>query len=381
MALQINTNIGALMASAAASSVNRAMETSMERLSTGKRINTAADDAAGSAISSRLTSQIRGTNQAIRNASDAQSFIDTAEGAHVEVVNILQRMRELAVQAANDTNDTNDRNALSAEMSQLTTEINRIANVTQWAGQKLLNGTGGTGADGEFKFQIGANTAVDDTLSVTINSLTAGSIGVGGSTGYATDTANFFNSASATAEFTHVGIARNGADWTYTAGSATVTIGLASNEIQVTGLATGTTSLALNANVLAISNAINNAQLGYNAVHSTDGSGTFTLYKGGMQIGNQSQAQSTISSIDEAIVTVNEQRAQLGAYSNRLDSTIANMTNVTTNMQASLSRINDADFAEESTNLAKSQILQQASTAMLAQANASKQGVLSLLQR
>ncbi len=139
MALQINTNLGALMASAAASGVNRSMETSMERLSTGKRINTAADDAAGVAIASRLTASIRGINQAMRNASDAQALIDTAEGAHNEIVNILQRMREISVQAANDTNDEVDRSNLQLEYDALTAEIDRIANVTTWAGKKLID--------------------------------------------------------------------------------------------------------------------------------------------------------------------------------------------------------------------------------------------------
>ncbi|MFM7654713.1 MAG: flagellin FliC, partial [Paracoccaceae bacterium] len=176
MALQINTNLGALMASAAASSVNRSMETSMERLSTGKRINTAADDAAGVAIASRLTSEIRGTNQAIRNASDAQAFIDTAEGAHDEVVNILQRMRELAVQAANDTNGTADRTAIQDELTALTNEIDRIGAVTTWAGSQLLDETGG--ATGKFTFHIGAgDTAASDQIEVTIKKINNAALG------------------------------------------------------------------------------------------------------------------------------------------------------------------------------------------------------------
>jgi len=134
MALTVATNTGALMAQAAASSVNKEMEVSMERLATGKRINGASDDAAGVAIASRLSSEIRGTNQAIRNAMDAQSLIDTAEGAHAEVENILQRMRELAVQSSNDTLDSNDRTNLQIEIDQLTSEINRISSVTTWGG-------------------------------------------------------------------------------------------------------------------------------------------------------------------------------------------------------------------------------------------------------
>jgi len=146
MALTVATNTGALMAQAAASSVNKEMELSMERLSTGKRINGASDDAAGVAIASRLTAEIKGTNQAIRNSMDAQAMIDTAEGSHKEIESILQRMRELAVQAANDTNDASDRTNLQAELTQLSTEIDRISETTTWAGQKLLNASGGAGS-------------------------------------------------------------------------------------------------------------------------------------------------------------------------------------------------------------------------------------------
>ena len=279
MALAIATNTGALMAASSAASVNKDMETSMERLSTGKRINSAADDAAGVAIASRLSSEVRGTNQAIRNAQDGQAFLDTAEGAHKEIENILQRMRELAVQAANDTNDTTDRTNLKAEFDELTNEIDRIASVTTWAGQDLLSGKGGANSDGVFTFQIGANTGSGDTLEVTIDAMAASDLAVG--------------------------------------------------------------SLTLDTN---------------------------------------SNAQTAIDDIDTAIETINTQRAELGAYSNRLDNTVNNLTNVSTNLQSGLGRIEDADFAAESTSLAKSQILQQASTAMLAQANASKQNVLSLLQ-
>jgi flagellin len=267
------------MAQAAASSVNKEMEISMARLSTGQRINSAADDAAGVAIASRLTSEIRGTNQAIRNAMDAQALIDTAEGAHKEIENILQRMRELAVQAANDTNDTTDRTNLDTEFHSLMDEIDRISDVTEWAGQSLLNGNVSAG----FTFQIGSGTATADSVTVTIDTMATSVIGT-------------------------------------------------------------------TANVSAI--------------------GLSTL----------ASADYAIDVLDEAIQTVNNQRATLGSYSNRLDHTVANLTNVSTNLQSGLGRIQDADFAEETTTLAKTQILQQASTAMLAQANASKQNVLSLLQ-
>jgi flagellin len=279
MALSVATNTGALMAQAAASSVNKEMEVSMARLSTGQRINSAADDAAGVAIASRLTSEIRGTNQAVRNAMDAQALIDTAEGAHKEIENILQRMREIAVQAANDTNDSTDRTNLNTEFSSLMSEIDRIQDVTEWAGQSLLNGN----VSGGFTFQIGSGTATADSLTVTIDTMATSVIG---------DTANV------------------------------------------------------------------SAQ----------------------SVSTLAKADTAIDILDEAIQTVNNQRAALGSYSNRLDHTVNNLTNVATNLQSGLGRIQDADFAAETTTLAKTQILQQASTAMLAQANASKQNVLSLLQ-
>jgi flagellin len=279
MALSVATNTGALMAQAAASSVNKEMEISMARLSSGKRINSAADDAAGVAIASRLTSEVRGTNQAIRNAMDAQAFLDTAEGAHKEIENILQRMRELAVQAANDSNDATDRDNLDTEFASLIVEIDRISDVTEWAGKSLM------AADGSFTFQIGSGTAAADSLTVTIQQMGTNSLG------------------------------------------------------------SAATSFVLNTHV-----------------------------------STASLAAIAIDALDAAIQVVNSQRATLGSYSNRLDHTVTNLTNVSTNLQAGLGRIEDADFAAETTNLAKTQILQQASTAMLAQANASKQNVLSLLQ-
>jgi len=276
MALAIATNTGALMAAASASSVNRDMETSMERLSTGKRINSAADDAAGVAIASRLTSEIRGTNQAIRNAMDGQALIDTAEGAHKEIENILQRMRELAVQGSNATNSSDDRANLTAEFAALRTEIDRIADTTTWAGQSLLNGNSTV----SFQFQIGGKSG--QTLTQVVKG-----------------------------------------------------VGISGKVITLTSIA---------------------------------------------DINTLTKASAAIAKIDTSITNLNTQRANLGAASNRLDYTVNNLTNISIQLEGGRGRIEDADFAMESTNLAKSQILQQASTAMLAQANASKQNVLTLLQ-
>jgi flagellin len=281
MALTVATNTGALMAQAAASSVNKEMEVSMERLSTGKRINSAADDAAGVAIASRLTSEIRGTNQAIRNAMDGQAMIDTAEGAMVEMENILQRMRELAVQSANGSNNDTDRNNLNTELGALDDELNRIVDTTKWGGMTLLDGTYSTG----LILQIGARNAASDILTASITDMASSVLGT----------------------------------------SSTDTV----NSVSVS---------------------------------------TYTLASAGLTV------------LDNAISALNSQRATLGSHSNRMDHAVSNLTNISSNLQSGLGRIQDADFAAETTNLAKSQILQQASTAMLAQANASKQNVLSLLQ-
>ena len=279
MALAIATNNAALNAAASASSVNRDMETSMARLSSGKRINSASDDAAGVAISSRLSAEIRGTDQAIRNSLDGQALIDTAEGAHKEIENILQRMREVTIQAANDTNNDQDRANLQAEIEAMTTEIDRIAGTTTWAGADLMEDATTT-----FSFQVGAATGAKNQISVTIATMNATGLGVG---------------------------------------DGTVSV------IDVT-----------------------------DATKANTGTGL----------------------IDAAIEDVNIQRSELGAVSNRLNHTVNNLTNISSNLSAAKGGIEDADFALETTNLAKNQILQQASTAMLAQANASKQNVLSLLQ-
>jgi len=279
MALAIATNTAALNAAASASSVNRDMETSMARLSSGKRINSASDDAAGVAISSRLSAEIRGTDQAIRNSLDGQALIDTAEGAHKEIENILQRMREVTIQAANDTNNTQDRANLQAEVEAMTTEIDRIAGTTTWAGANLMNA-----ATSEFSFQVGAATGTQNQIAVKIHKMNA------------------------------------------------------------TGLSVGTGSAS------------------------------------SIDVSTDVKARSGTDLIDTAIKDVNIQRSKLGAVSNRLNHTVNNLTNISSNLSAARGGIEDADFALETTNLAKNQILQQASTAMLAQANASKQNVLSLLQ-
>ena len=307
MALSIGTNDGAMRASQAASMAARGMEASMERLSTGKRINSASDDAAGVAISSRLSAEVRGTNQSVRNALDGQALIATAEGAHKEIENVLQRMREIAVQAANDTNNTQDRKNLQAEMDAMVTEIDRISHATTWAGSSLLNGNAAGAVDttATFSLQVGSATGTQNQISVSIGSMNA------------------------------------------------ETLNLTEN---------GTNDDSL---VLVVADADITAD-----DHTVNG-GTTTA------TGNALEA---ITLIDAAIKTVNTQRSTLGATTNRLNHTVNNLTNMSANVSSAQGRIEDADFAIETTNLAKNQILQQASTAMLAQANASKQNVLGLLR-
>ena len=373
--LSIGTNTGALMAAASASNVNKDMETSMERLSTGKRINSAADDAAGVAIASRLTSEIRGTNQAIRNAQDGQALIDTAEGAHKEVENILQRMREVAVQGANDTNDASDRANLQGEMDQLTTEINRISSATTWAGQTLLNGEGGANGNGSFGLQIGTNTGAADVLSVNINAIDADTLGV--ETKAAIDT-SLFGTASSD-DFT-----QDEATDVITVTTSAATASVIIEGVTITNAADTSGSTA-GAEAIVLADLINeNAELNAKGIVATVGTGgatdEVTITQEQNSVSSNAFAQFAIENIDEAISTLNTQRADLGAVSNRLDNTVSNLTNISIQLEGGKGRIEDADFAAESTSLAKSQILQQASTAMLAQANASKQNVLSLLQ-
>ena len=393
MALTVATNTGALMAQAAASSVNKEMEISMERLSTGKRINSASDDAAGVAIASRLTSEIRGTNQAIRNAMDGQALIDTAEGAHEEVTNILQRMRELAVQAANDTNSSADRTSLQLEMTALTTEIDRIAASTKWAGKSLLDGatpydgssvtalaTAHSSDQASFTLQIGSGVTAKDTIVATINATSASALGVGG-----TSSNPVYTSESVDTDGTS-------ADTTISTSGSTITIGgTAADNDAVVSLSVDGVSITADFSTAGFTadaagqSAILTQALedGLSAAYTVtdNGDGTVDVTKGGsVSVASQSAAATAIGNIDDAIVLVNAQRASLGAISNRLDSTVSNLTNISSNLQAGRGRIEDADFAAETTSLAKSQILQQASTAMLAQANASKQNVLSLLQ-
>lgn len=274
----INTNIKSIVAQNASTTINRSMNKVMEQLSTGSRINSAADDAAGLAISDKMTAQIRGLNQAVRNANDGISMIQTAEGATKEITNMLQRMRELAVQAANDTNASGDRTAIGAEITQLTAEIDRISANTTWNGMKLLDGTNFATSGTAANFAVGANST-DAAISVT------------------------FQDVDSTA-------------------------------------------------------------LGVNA----------------LSVASNTTAKAAIGTIDTALGTIDTFRADMGAKINRLNYAADNLSNVSQNTSASRSRILDTDYASATTELARTQIISQAATAMLAQANQQPQSVLSLLR-
>jgi len=489
----INTNMGAVVSAANMAKFGKELDTSIERLSSGLRINSAKDDAAGMAIVSKMEAQVRGVNQAIRNANDAQKLIDTSEGAHVETLNILQRLRELAVQSANDTNQALDRTFLNSEATQLKAEIDRIAKDTTWNGAKILDGTFTS-----KQFQLGANAnekvtysidsaksadignyaahgiaALNDTAANTMaaNTLTiTGYVGTASVSVTALDTAGTvataINAKTATTGVSATAITKaklsgleNAGTVAFTLGNGTstasisVTItstsdlrvmkdainavagttgitaemstnaaiilthstgedisiqsidtGTADTDFVVTALdrngtasTTATNSYTLNENGASVTSVTVSGQISLNSHktfsvassvavvetnHFDDDSGATTSLSAisAISLGTASGAESAIQAIDGAIAKINQSRADLGAISNRLDSTVSNLTNVSTNVEGSISTVKDANFSVETSQLTRAQILTQAATSMLAQANASKQSVLALLQ-
>jgi flagellin len=458
-------NIASLNAQRNLNQSQSALQTSLQRLSSGLRINSAKDDAAGLAITERFTSQIRGLNQASRNANDAISLSQTAEGALGEITNNLQRIRELSVQSANATNGGTDRAALQNEVSQLVSEIDRVASQTSFNGVKLLDGTFTSQS-----FQVGANAgetisiasisssrttdlgasySASVTGGVTTAALLAGDISINGvgigaavagsGNGQTTDSAFSIsqainasqNTVTATANATTVtgsGIANaaiaanafqiNGvnvgavADGGSAAGQATnvaaainlvsaasgVTAAVSGGQVALTaadgrniviggtttstGLTAATTrstvslSTTASAGVTIAGSGV--AKAGFTAA-TTASSLTGTAVSA-ISVATLAGANTAITSVDAALATVNSARATLGAYQNRFTSTIANIATTAENLTASRSRIQDADFAAESAQLTRGQILQQAGVAMLAQANALPNNVLSLLR-
>jgi flagellin len=301
----INTNVAASITANALTKNERAMSQAMERLSTGQRINSAGDDAAGLAISSRMTSQINGLNMAVRNANDAISMVQTAEGAIGEIVNMLQRMRELAVQATTGTMNSTDKAAADVEFEALDAEILRVSQNTEWNGTKLLDGS--LNASAATSFQVGANAS--QTISVTFSD-------------FSTDGAGSISAQT-------------------------------------------TESLITTGTLVGLDN-------------SSIGSGTVATDLAGLDI--TSSANAAITALDFALDKTHSHLATLGSVINRLEYAADNLANVSQNTSASRSRVLDADYASETTELAKTQIIQQAATAMLSQANQQAQTVLALLK-
>jgi flagellin len=382
MSMVIGTNVASLTAQRHLASSRADMETSMERLSSGKRINSAMDDAAGLAIAHKLEAKITGLNQSVRNANDGVSLLQTAEGALEEVSSILNRMKELAVQASNGTYASADLTAMNTEFTALATEITRISDETDF------NGTVVAGATSTVNFQVGDSNSSNDVVSITLQDMAATAIGGGAVTvdHYATHAVT--TSAAGAAEVSTQTLASDllasGDTLTLTLEGTTFTQAYDTSSANTMTLMaaqltahSAVASVTSSATVLTITGATSGDALTQGAMQITTAAGTFL---NSSSVSSQSNANTAITSVDAAIATVDSYRSTLGAVANTLDHTVANLMNRAENQSAAQSRIEDADFAVESANLAKAQVLQQAGTAMLAQANASGQGVLSLLK-
>eukprot|EP01041_Mallomonas_annulata_P014255 gene14255-30325_t len=387
----INTNVMSMTAQRNLGTTSSSLATSMQRLSSGLRVNSAKDDAAGLAISERMNAQVRGLNVAARNANDGISLAQTAEGALGKVGDMLQRMRELAVQSANASNNSSDRTALNAEVTQLRSEIDRVAKTTSFNGTKLLDGTFANAT-----FQVGANAgegiAIDSIVSA--NSAALGQLSA---------TEHFVATVAAPSTAANAAIPAGTAGWTVQ--------DAAGNAVALGGIGASTSVAQRNTQVVDAINAKSSdtgvfarelAAGGYEIFSSRDLTaattfgaaftaaatgapgdtappGTLTTLSA-VNVNSFGDAQKALQVIDKAINSVNSSRADLGALQSRFENAVANIQITGENISAARGRIVDADFAKETSNLSRAQILQQAGTAMVAQANQAQQGVLSLLR-
>ena len=390
MAITINTNVASLNAQRNLGTSQSHLNKSMQRLSSGLRINSAKDDAAGLAISDRMTSQIRGLNQAARNANDGISLAQTAEGALQESTNILQRIRELAVQSANDTNSATDRASLNDEVTQLKAELDRIAETTSFNGKEVIDGTMTNAV-----FQVGANAGTNQTISFSIDSARAADLGTTAITTVTAASSATVTTGSLSAVADTAGAAGNNISIVVvdTAdGATTSSVSVSGSTITFSASLTAT-SYDTGTEVAALINANTVASALVTASGATTASVAGTLtFTGGVDAGvtgtrtvdalsvaSREEAVITIGSVDAALEDVDTIRGGLGAIQNRFESTIANLNNVAENLSAARSRILDADIAMETSNMTKQNILQQAGVSILAQANQAPQLALSLL--
>ncbi|HEL7751121.1 flagellin [Stenotrophomonas maltophilia] len=386
MAQVINTNTMSLNAQRNLSTSGSSLATTIQRLSSGSRINSAKDDAAGLAISERFGTQIRGTDVAIRNANDGISLAQVAEGSLTEIGNNLQRIRELAVQSSNATNSASDRKALQAEVTQLKSEIDRVAKQSEFNGTKLL--------DGSFTsqlFQVGANAgqsiAIDKVIDATVSKLGTSSYAGGALTAVAAplaadgDLTGTIKVGGKDIKLDAVALKKDA-----TADEQNQAVITAINaKIGETGVlavmdkAAGKINLTQVKDGVAMAAADIDVKIGATAVAFAAGTAS-TEHISEVDVSTLAGAQKALSTIDNALGSINSTRADLGAIQNRFTSVVANLQTSSENMSASRSRIKDTDFAKETAELTRTQILQQAGTAMLAQANQVPQGVLSLLR-
>ncbi|MEF1254119.1 flagellin [Vibrio sp. M260112] len=376
MAVNVNTNVAAMTAQRYLNSANNAQQVSMERLSSGSKINSAKDDAAGLQISNRLNVQSRGLDVAVRNANDGISIAQTAEGAMNETTNILQRMRDLSLQSANGSNSKSERVAIQEEVTALNDELNRIAETTSFGGNKLLNGTYATKS-----FQIGADNG--EAVMLTLNDMRSDNIGMGGTSYQAANSKD--------------------KDWTVQADANDLTITLtekdgAEQTINISAKAgDDIEELAtyINGQTDMVKASVNeDGQLqvfaGNNKVEGAVSfagglAGELSMGEGKavtvdtIDVTSVGGAQESVAIVDAALKYVDSHRAELGAFQNRFNHAINNLDNINENVNASKSRIKDTDFAKETTALTKTQILSQASSSILAQAKQAPNSALSLL--
>jgi len=398
MAMTINTNVASLTAQRNLSSSQSALSTSMQRLSSGLRVNSAKDDAAGLAIAERMNATTRGLNVAARNSNDGISLAQTAEGALGKVGDMLQRMRELAVQSANATNSADDRTALQSEVGQLRDEINRVAKQTSFNGTKLLDGSFAAAT-----FQVGAGAGENITIAALTNAssdqLSSVTYGSGDVTGISTGTVTTLTEVAAgtlamTVDGTEYELSALGA-----ANSAEERLGQVAEAINRRSSDTGVTAYLskdastgdydlkfrsgnLDSSDAAVAVSFGGFTVAETGIGDTSATIASTAVTGFDDLSVETTEDSwlAIKQIDDALDQVNGARATLGAVQSRFENAVSNIMIQSENTAAARGRIVDADFASETANLSKSQILQQAGTAMVAQANQLPQQVLSLLR-
>ncbi|MBF0672297.1 MAG: flagellin [Salinibacterium sp.] len=375
MGMQINTNVAALNAYRNLSNTQNDLSKSLEKLSSGLRINRAADDAAGLAISEGLRSQVGGLKVAARNAQDGISVIQTAEGALTEVHSILQRMRDLAVQAGNDSNNAESRNAIKKEATALSAELGRIGESTNFNGIALLDGTA------NLKFQVGANGDLSSQIGVDLSTVNVSNIATALSTGSAGTAFEVLTPSAVTGamSFETEDVDGNTATVTANLTGTFNTVQDVADALNAQGTFSGSLVASVDKDNKLVISSLNGDQVNFATDPGTGVENGAASAAGTLDFSTAAGAQAAINLIDDKITAISSARADLGAVQNRFESTINSLNVSSENLAAAESRIRDTDMASEMVNYTRANILSQAGTAMLAQANQSNQGVLQLL--